>query len=70
MTEALTPAGYEQTKTKLANLDRRLDLLISRTDLGEQHRADAKRSYEQMIAQYRREIKLYEAAQPETVAKS
>jgi hypothetical protein len=70
MTETLSLAGYEQTKAKLANLERRLDLLTSRTDLSEDRRADVKRSYEQMIAQYRREIKLYEASHPETAAKS
>ena len=69
MTETLTPAGYEQTKEKLTRLEQRLVRLASRTDLSRQHHSEARRSCEQMIAQYRREIKLYEAAHPETAAK-
>jgi hypothetical protein len=70
MTEMLTPAGYEQTKEKLAELEKRLARLASRTDLSLQHQSEARRSYEQMIGQYRREIKLYEAAHHESIAKS
>ena len=69
MTETLTSAGYEQTKEKLTRLEQRLVPLAGRTDLGRQHQSEARRSYEQMIGQYRREIKLYEAAHPETAAK-
>jgi hypothetical protein len=70
MTEVLTSAGYEQTKEKLAKMEERLVRLSLRTDLGRQHRSEARRSYEQMIGQYRREIKLYEAAHPETATRS
>jgi hypothetical protein len=66
MTETLTAAGYEQTKEKLANLETRLARLARRADLTSAHQSDARRSYQQMITQYRREIKLYEAAHPET----
>jgi hypothetical protein len=62
MTENLTQAGYEQTKAKLAKLNERLTRLAHRTDLTPQHLAESRRTYEQMIAQYRLEIKLYEAA--------
>jgi len=69
MTEVLTSAGYDQTKEKLAKLEDRLVRLSCRTDLSPKHRSEARRSYEQMIGQYRREIKLYEAAHPDTVAR-
>jgi hypothetical protein len=68
MTYQLTHAGYEQTKEKLANLEQRLLRLENRSDLSDPHKTDARRSYEQMIAQYRREIKLYEAAHPGAAA--
>jgi hypothetical protein len=68
MTDQLTHAGYRQTKDKLANLERRLLSLENRLDLSERHKLEARRSYEQMMAQYRREIKLYEAAHPEATA--
>jgi hypothetical protein len=70
MTETLTQSGYEQTKSKLLNLEKRLGALEVRSDLSEQHLSEARRSCEQMIAQYRREIKLYEASHPEASAKS
>jgi hypothetical protein len=69
MTSILTPTGYEQTKEKLASLEDRLAGLTRRTDLSPEHQSDARRSYEQMIGQYRREVKLYEASHPETVDK-
>ena len=69
MTETLTSAGYEQTREKLAKLEERLVRLSRRTDLNRQHQSEARRSYGQMIGQYRREIKLYEAAHPETAAR-
>ena len=69
MTESLTLAGYQQTKEKLADIERRLARLADHTSLREQHQNEARRSYEQMIGQYRREIKLYEAVHPETAAK-
>jgi hypothetical protein len=60
MTPRLTPGGYAQTKTKLENLERRLADLESRTGLNPVHRAEARRSYDSMIRQYRREMRLYE----------
>ena len=65
MTELLTLDGYEQTKEKLLALEERLARLASRTDVETSHREEAKRSYDSMIAQYRRELKLYEASHPE-----
>jgi hypothetical protein len=70
MTNQLTLAGYQQTREKLANLEERLQRLQDRSDLSEQHKLEARRSCEQMIAQYRREIKRYEAAHPDTTAHS
>jgi hypothetical protein len=61
MTTKLTPEGYDQTKTKLENLERRLADLESRTDLDPMHLADVRRSYKTMMRQYRREMMLYEA---------
>jgi len=69
MTEPLTPTGYEQTKEKLANLELRLASLDRRDDLSPQLLREARRSCEQMIGQYRREIKLYEASHAEPSAK-
>ncbi|CAN5771377.1 hypothetical protein BH23PLA1_BH23PLA1_40680 [soil metagenome] len=61
MTPLLTPEAYAQTKTKLAALEHRLAELETRTDLQPQHHAEVRRSYERMMRQYRREIKLFEA---------
>lgn len=69
MTEILTLAGYEQTKEKLTNLERRLACIDQRLDLNQKHQVESRRSCEQMISQYRREIKLYEASHSENVAK-
>ena len=63
MTQILTPHGYAQTKAKLAELERRLAELEGRTDLNSVHQAEVRHSYNTMIGQYRREIKLYEASQ-------
>jgi hypothetical protein len=60
MTPRLTPRGYDQTKTKLENLERRLAELDSRFDLSPVHRAEVRHSYESMIRQYRREMSLHE----------
>jgi hypothetical protein len=68
MTEILTLAGYEQTKEKLAKLEQRLAKLDCHSELSERHLSEARRSYEQMIGQYRREIKLYEASHPKETA--
>ena len=69
MTGISTAAGYQQTREKLARLQQRLANLERRTDLDQQHQMDAKRSCMQMIAQYRRELKLYEAFHPEIPSK-
>ena len=61
MTTKLTPDGYTQSKAKLENLERQLADLELRTDLKPSHLADVRRSYQDMIRQYRREIALYEA---------
>ena len=69
MTPELIDAGYIQTKRKLANLLERRSLIAARTDLGETHRAEVFRSYDRMVKQYRREIKLYETTH-ETAAEA
>lgn len=72
MTPLLTPEGYAQTKTKLANMHARLASLRARTDISTIHLREVESSYLDMIRQYRRELKLYEAvhgqAGPETAA--
>jgi hypothetical protein len=64
MSEALNETGYRQTKAKLAGLQRRLDAIIARQDMPESHKAAVVQSYQTMAAQYRREIKLFEARHP------
>lgn len=69
MTAALTDAGYIQTKAKLADLAERRSRVKARSDLTPPHRAEVLRSYDRMIRQYRREIKLFETTRshaPET----
>jgi hypothetical protein len=51
MTEALTPEGYEQTKEKLADLERRLAEIEKRTDLDPEHLASVRRSYRMVMRQ-------------------
>lgn len=63
MTEYLDSRGYEQTKKKLADLERRQAQIETRTDLPPMHRQQVLSSYRQMMQQYRREIKLHEAMQ-------
>jgi len=65
MTHELNEAGYRQTRAKLANMERRLKALEERTDLGTEHRDATRRSYLEMMKQYSREIKLYEAQHPD-----
>jgi hypothetical protein len=62
MTPRLTHEGYLQTLEKLAQMEARLVALRERTDVHPSHRTAVERSYEDMMRQYRREIKLYEAA--------
>jgi hypothetical protein len=59
--EQLTAEGYEQTKEKLADLERRLAEIENRTDLDPEHLASVRRSYKMMMREYLQEIKLYEA---------
>ena len=61
MNEELTAEGYEQTREKLRNLERRLAEIESRSDLPPSRRAAVTRSYSSMMRQYLREIKLYES---------
>jgi hypothetical protein len=49
------------TKTKIADLLDRRSRIAARTDKSPAHREEVVRSYDRMIRQYRREIKLYEA---------
>ncbi len=60
MVARLSPQGYEQTKAKLANLERRLAEIERRADLSAGQRREVGRSYREMMQQYRREIKVYE----------
>lgn len=69
MTAILTAAGYEQTKEKLANLEERMARLDGIPSLSLTHKAEVCRSYDEMIGQYRREIKLYEATHSENATK-
>ncbi len=62
MTALLTDAGFLRTKVKLSDLIKRRSQVLDRADLSSTHRAEVLRSYDRMIRQYRREIKLYEAA--------
>jgi hypothetical protein len=62
MTPELAEAGYIQTKAKLADLMERRSRIAVRVDLSPTHRSEVLRSHDRMIGQYRREIKLYEAA--------
>jgi hypothetical protein len=61
MTTPLTNEGYVHTKEKLAQMEARLAALRRRNDLTPVHRAEVERSYEDMIRQYRRDLKLFEA---------
>jgi hypothetical protein len=63
MTPYLSHEGYLQTKEKLALMEARLAALQTRTDLHPAHKAEVERSYRDMMRQYLREIKLYEARQ-------
>jgi hypothetical protein len=61
MTFPLTDAGFLQTRVKLSDLIKRRSQVFDRADLSSTHRVEVLRSYDRMIRQYRREIKLYEA---------
>jgi hypothetical protein len=62
MIPLLTPEGYAQTKSKLADMKVRLAALQARDDLSPLHKQEAERSYHDMMRQYLRDIKLYETA--------
>jgi hypothetical protein len=62
MKDELTFEGYKSTKEKLRQMEARLAALQKRTDLHPLHRSEVQRSYEDMMRQYRRDLKLYEAA--------
>jgi hypothetical protein len=67
----MTAPGYQtylRTKEKLALLEARLPEVRARTDIHPVHRAAVERSYEDMMRQYLRDIKLYEAAHPAVTA--
>lgn len=63
MTYLLNTAGYEQTKQKLAGLAARRAAVLAKPAISEAHRRAVLASYADMIRQYRKEIKLYEAYQ-------
>lgn len=65
---ALTQEGYEQTKRKLSRLEKRLADLENREGISKLHLNESRKSYSEMIRQYRREIKLYEASVPAAAA--
>ena len=68
MNESLTAEGYEQTKEKLADLERRLADLEKRTDLDPEHLASVRRSYRMMMREYLQDLKLFEAKQGKRLA--
>jgi hypothetical protein len=61
MSELLTVEGYNQTKEKLRDLERRLAEIEKRKDLDPKRLASVRRSYKMMIREYLQDIKLYEA---------
>ena len=65
MKRLLTERAYEQTRAKLADLERRFQAVESRTGMSELHKSQAIRSYRAMMRQYLRDIKLYEASHSE-----
>jgi hypothetical protein len=54
--------GYQSTKSKLQNMQARLAGLEARTDLDDDHKAMIINSYREMIAEYKRDLKLYEVS--------
>ncbi|HLQ45678.1 MAG TPA: hypothetical protein VK137_13160 [Planctomycetaceae bacterium] len=57
-----TPEEYEHTKELLADLEQRYVALEARTDMSPVHWEESCRSYARMIAQFRAQLELYEAA--------
>jgi hypothetical protein len=68
MREPLTVEGYEQTKEKLADLERRLAEIQKRTDLDPEHLASVRRSYRMMMREYLQDLKLFEAKQGKPIS--
>jgi hypothetical protein len=66
MTAILSELGYQQTKQKLADLQARLTAIEQQPNLSPVHRARTVKSYREMMQQYQREIKLYEAHHAES----
>jgi hypothetical protein len=62
MIHMLTTSGYVQTKAKLAGLEQRLANLEKRTDLSLTRLEAVRKSYRSMMRKYRREIELYETS--------
>jgi hypothetical protein len=62
MTSLLSEVGYLHTKENLAQMEVRLAALRKRMDLDPSHHAEVEHSYLDMMRQYLRDIKLYEAA--------
>lgn len=67
MTAILSELGYQQTKQKLADLQTRLTRIEQESGVSPEHRARTVKSYREMMQQYQREIKLYEAHHAESV---
>lgn len=61
MRELLSEAGYQQSKSKLRELESRLAEVEKRTDLRPEHLASVRRSYRMMIRELLQDIKLHEA---------
>ena len=59
----MTAEGYEQSKEKLRDLEARLEVIESRTDISAGHLVSVRRSYRMMMREYLQDIKLYEARQ-------
>jgi hypothetical protein len=68
MMPSLSEDAHRRTKAKLADLEQRLAALEERADLSPPDKAVACRSCRSMIQQYRKEIELFEAANPGTAA--
>ena len=62
MSSRLTIEAYVATKAKFEDLQKRLAALEKRTDLEPAHLAAVRGSYKDMMRQYLRDIKLYEAS--------
>lgn len=60
----LTTSGYEQTKEKLRDLERRLAEIERRNDLDPDHLESVRRSYRMIMREFLQDIKLFEAKHP------